>query len=65
VGENIAWGSGSLATPREIERGWMRSPRHRANILSQRFREIGAGVAAGTPERAGGATYTTDFGTRG
>ena len=67
VGENIAWGAGSYATPAGIVRIWMNSPPHRHNILSSGFREIGIGVARGTP-RAGlsdGATYTTDFGTRG
>ena len=67
VGENIAWGSGSYATPAGIVRLWMNSPPHRHNILSSGFRQIGIGIARGTP-RAGlsdGATYTTDFGTRG
>jgi uncharacterized protein YkwD len=66
LGENIAWGSWSLATPRSIVRGWMNSPGHRANILNGRFHEIGLGVARGAPvggqDRAG--TYVTDFGTR-
>src|SRR3712207_1134151 len=26
VGENLAWGTGSLATPRAIVRSWMNSP---------------------------------------
>jgi uncharacterized protein YkwD len=65
VGENIAYGSGRLSTPRSIERAWMNSPGHRANILSRSFRSIGIGIAAGTPSGGGGATYTTDFGRRG
>jgi uncharacterized protein YkwD len=65
VGENIAYGSGSRSTPRSIGRSWMNSPGHRANILSRSFREIGIGIAAGTPVGGGGATYTTDFGRRG
>ena len=44
---------------------WMRSPGHRANILSPTFRAIGIGIANGTPSRDSGATYTTDFGRRG
>jgi len=68
LGENIAWGTGALATPRAIVRSWMGSPGHRANILAPGFREIGIGVASGAPVRvgasAGGATYTTDFGVR-
>ena len=65
VGENIAYGTGRLSTPRAIGRGWMNSPGHRANILSRSFRSIGIGIAAGTPYGRGGATYTTDFGRRG
>jgi uncharacterized protein YkwD len=67
LGENIAWGTGSLATPAEIMEAWMHSPGHRANILNKGFREIGIGIARGTPHRQydDGATYATDFGTRG
>jgi uncharacterized protein YkwD len=65
VGENIAWGTGRLGTPRAIGRSWMNSPGHRANILSRSFRAIGIGISAGTPNGPGGATYTTDFGRRG
>ena len=67
VGENIAWGAGPYATPAAIVRMWMDSPPHRANILSRRFREIGIGIARGTPSSrdVGGATYATDFGSRG
>jgi uncharacterized protein YkwD len=64
VGENIAYGSGTRSSPRSIGRAWMNSPPHRRNILSPSFREIGIGVASGTPVGAGGATYTTDFGQR-
>jgi uncharacterized protein YkwD len=65
VGENIAYGSGRLSTPRAIGRAWMNSAGHRANILSRSFHAIGIGIAAGTPSGGGGATYTTDFGRRG
>lgn len=67
LAENIAWGSGELATPRRILRGWMRSAGHRRNILDRRFHHIGIGVAAGAPTDVRGrpaATYTTDFGFR-
>ena len=67
LGENIAWGTGSLATAAEIQRAWMDSPGHRANILRRQFREIGIGIAVGAPVDAGGldgATYTADFGVR-
>jgi uncharacterized protein YkwD len=62
VGENIGYGSGSLASPRAMVAAWMRSAPHRANILSGRFRLIGIGVANGSPTGGGGATYATDFG---
>jgi uncharacterized protein YkwD len=67
VGENIAWGSGNLATAHEIVRAWMNSPPHRHNILHGQFREIGIGVTRGVPVRQNyqGATYATDFGRRG
>jgi uncharacterized protein YkwD len=68
VGENLAWGTGRLSSPRSILSGWMRSPGHRANILNGSFREIGIGLARGAPVRGGGrraATYATDFGSRG
>jgi uncharacterized protein YkwD len=69
LGENIAWGTGDLATPRGIVRAWMHSPGHRANILNGGFRDIGIGIADGAPvaidDAPAGATYTTDFGSRG
>jgi uncharacterized protein YkwD len=64
VGENIAYGSGSLSTPRSISRAWMHSAGHRENILSSVFRSIGIGIASGTPVGRDGGTYTTDFGRR-
>lgn len=64
AGENIAWGSGSLATPTQIVREWMHSAGHRQNILRPAYREVGVGVAAGTPRGAHGGTYTTDFAVR-
>jgi uncharacterized protein YkwD len=62
VGENIGYGSGSLATPRSMVAGWMHSSGHRANILARQFRMIGIGVANGAPTGNSGATYATDFG---
>ncbi len=66
VGENIAWGTGYLATPRAIVAAWMRSPGHRANILDPRYRETGIGVSPHAPASLAhgqpGAIYTQDFG---
>lgn len=64
VGENLGWGSGSLATPRAMLRSWMNSAGHRANILRPTFRELGIAVVTRTPRGIGGATYATEFGRR-
>lgn len=63
--ENIAWGGGYLASPKNIVKSWMNSSGHRHNILNGRYTELGVGVAVGTPEEHDGATYTTNFGYRG
>jgi uncharacterized protein YkwD len=66
VGENIAWGTRELATPRAIVAAWMASPPHRANILDPRYRETGIGVSPHPPvslaHGQAGAIYTQDFG---
>ena len=65
LGENLAWGTGSIGTPRSAIETWMRSPAHRANLLRKAYREIGVGVVLGVPgSDAAGATYTVDFGVR-
>jgi uncharacterized protein YkwD len=62
-GENLAWGTGSLSTPRGVVDAWMASAGHRANILKRSYREIGIGVVTGIPSGGhDGATYTADFG---
>jgi uncharacterized protein YkwD len=64
IGENLAWGTGDLATPKAIMAAWMNSAGHRANILQPAYREIGFGVLAGNPASPenGGATFVTEFG---
>ncbi len=66
VGENIAWGTRGLATPRAIVAAWMASPGHRANILDPRYRETGIGISPHPPASKAhgqpGAIYTQDFG---
>ncbi len=66
VGENIAWATLWLATPRAIVAAWMSDPGHRANILDATFRDTGIGVAPHPPSSLArgqaGAIYTQDFG---
>ena len=68
LGENLAWGTGHYATPRETVQSWMESPGHKRNILDRSFTEIGIGIALGAPVAAVAsgvaATYTTEFGRR-
>jgi uncharacterized protein YkwD len=64
IGENLAWGSGSLATPRAIVASWMTSPAHRANVLQFRFRHVGIGISLGAPKAGvdAAATYASELG---
>ena len=43
AGENIAMGQ---RTPEQVVESWMNSPGHRANILNERFTQIGVGYCA-------------------
>lgn len=67
LGENIAWGTLWLATPRSIVKAWMADPGHRANILKRSFRCSGIGIDPAAPASKSrgqaGAMYTQDFGT--
>ena len=64
VGENIAWGSGTLSTPAAIVQAWMDSSGHRKNLLRRSFREAGLAISPGTPDPATseGGTYVQVFG---
>ena len=54
VGENLAVGYRSAEA---VVDGWMRSPGHRANILSRDFRDVGLALHEGAPVRGyGGPT---------
>jgi uncharacterized protein YkwD len=68
VGENLAWGTGSYATPAHIVAEWMASPPHRAIILSGEFHDAGVAVTAAVPSVLKpdnrGATYAIEFGVR-
>jgi uncharacterized protein YkwD len=67
VGENLGYGVGSAGSPRAMVRAWMASPQHRKVVLERFWRQIGVGVAEGSPigpDGPGMATYTVDFGYR-
>jgi len=59
IAENIAAG---YPTPDAVVAGWMASPSHRENLLSQRYAEIGIGLATGGGRY--GTYWTQDFGAR-
>lgn len=65
VGENIAWGTLWLGSPRAIVAAWMDSPGHRANILDARYRDTAVGVSPHPPASLAhglpGGIYTQDF----
>ena len=68
VGENLLWSTTGIDARRAVEL-WMKSPGHRKNILTARWREIGlaAVVVAGAPGIYDGrdvVIITTDFGVR-
>lgn len=64
-GENLAWGSGTLAEPESRFEEWMGSPDHRDNILREDLSEVGIGTSTGSYQDHGETTmYTVDFGTR-
>jgi uncharacterized protein YkwD len=62
LAEDLAWGTGSLATPPGVVAAWLRSPPHRHNILRPDLRRVGIGIASGTPFGRAGATFTADLG---
>jgi uncharacterized protein YkwD len=72
VGQNIAWGTGSYASPEHIVAEWMASPPHRAVILTGKYRDAGVAVTpavpgvlrAGHPGAGAGGTYAMEFGVR-
>jgi uncharacterized protein YkwD len=69
VGENLAYGSPGLSAAGTV-RAWMKSPGHRANLLSAAWREIGlaamhAASAPGVYRGRRTTIVTADFGTRG
>lgn len=68
VGQNLAWGTGSYATPAHIVAEWIASPPHREIMLSGEYRDAGAATTPAVPtilNASGlGATYVVEFGAR-
>ena len=67
VGETLAWGAGAPSAPTVIVAGWIASPMHHQILLARDFRDIGVGIAPGTPHSTTGKrgmTYTLDTGVR-
>jgi uncharacterized protein YkwD len=68
VGENLLWSSPDVQPASALDL-WMKSPEHRANILTAKWREIGVSAVhvLGAPGTYNGLTVTiitTDFGVR-
>lgn len=65
AGETLAWGTGSYGSPAGVVNMWMRSPDHRAILLSPAYRFVGIGRAEGTFQGHPGADlWTADWGHR-
>jgi uncharacterized protein YkwD len=62
AGENLAWTQ--APTARAVVEAWLASPSHRRILLDPGFRDVGLGIADGTPVATPGATVTADFGSR-
>jgi uncharacterized protein YkwD len=60
IGENIAWASSPIATPRKMVSLWMHSPPHRKNILTKGYRD--QAVAALWSNGGVGGAYATSGG---
>jgi uncharacterized protein YkwD len=65
VGETLAWGWGTRATPAATVDSWLASPPHRRILLGAAYRDVGIGVATGIPvDDRDGATYAAELGVR-
>lgn len=68
VGQNLAWGTESDATPAYVVAAWMASPPHREIMLSGQYRDAGVAATPASPAVVGasgqGATYAFEFGAR-
>jgi uncharacterized protein YkwD len=59
VAENIAMNAGYGDPAKQAVEGWLKSPGHRANLLSPEFTETGVGVAFRPGGPGGGRWYFT------
>ena len=63
IGEALAYGCGTSATPMWVLTSWLNSPSHRAIVLGPTFRKMGVGVARKAPTGcSGGKTYALEAG---
>ena len=65
IGEVLAWGEGRLASPRAAVHSWLHSPPHRRVLLGRNYRDVGVGIALGSPfggSMRSSATSAADFG---
>jgi uncharacterized protein YkwD len=73
VAENLGWGVGQHATPRDVLKAWKKSRFHRPHLFDEELRDFALGVARGVPraeikklnEARRSAIYTALFGRRG
>ncbi len=65
AGENLAWGTGPIGSPRNVIRMWLASPEHRSILLSSSYTYVGVGRAVGRFQGfEDAAVWTVDFGHR-
>lgn len=67
IGEDLFWGAVRRSTPSATVNAWMHSAEHRTVMLSRSYRQVGIGVAQGSPAGADNTntgTYTALFGFR-
>jgi uncharacterized protein YkwD len=65
AGEDLAWGTGTIGSPRNVIRMWLASPEHRSILLSSSYTFVGVGRAVGRFQGFdNAAVWTVDFGHR-
>ncbi len=63
-GENLFAGTWGAVSARDVVSAWLQSPPHRANILNDRYRDVGAAPvrANGLLDGADAVVWTATFG---